>query len=142
MITRELLRSLRNDLPMAVTLALLGPDAPCSKTAEGRLRFVCPRCGEFLAAINPHNNLAHCFACGVNINNIDLLLAAGYDFRAAVSRLEKWLLRHKTGAVTAASSRKTPPPAAPVANPNTAPTPIAALLQAELRSAQTRPRSR
>ena len=87
------------------------------------------------------NLVGNSFACGVNINNIDLLLAAGYDFRAAVARLEKWLLRHKTGAVTAAS-RKTPPTATPAANPNTAPTSISALLQEELRSAQTRPRAR
>ena len=30
-----------------------------------------------LAAVNPRNNLAHCFSCQKNLNNIDLLLELG-----------------------------------------------------------------
>lgn len=91
MVTRDLLRILRNDLPMDVTLQRLGSAAPCSKRVEGRLRFVCPHCGELLATINPRNNLAHCFNCARNINNIDLLLLTGYEFKAAVALLQQWL---------------------------------------------------
>jgi hypothetical protein len=98
------LRRLRNDLPMAVAIAALGRDGPPSKARDGRLVFLCPRCGEMLAAINPRNNLAHCFACHANINNLDLLLAAGHDFRSAVAVLERWLARHES---------RRPPPATP-----------------------------
>jgi hypothetical protein len=89
MITRPLLRALRNDLPMPFTFQQLGDEAPYAKTVEGRFRFVCPYCGDLQAVLNPRNNLAHCFACGRNINNIDLLLALGYRFRDAVARLEQ-----------------------------------------------------
>ena len=44
-----------------------------------------------LAYVNPRNNLAHCFACQKNFNNIDLLLALDYDFPSAVTLLERWL---------------------------------------------------
>ena len=92
MITRSLLRSLRNDLPMDFTIQHLGSKAPYATTVEGRCRFQCPHCGETQAVVNPRNNLAHCFHCGNNINNIDLLLALGYEFRDAVSLLQRWLL--------------------------------------------------
>jgi hypothetical protein len=41
------------------------------------------------------NNLAHCFHCAKNLNNIDLLMTLGYDFRTAVAVLEKLLLRYE-----------------------------------------------
>ena len=91
MITRALLRSLRNDLPMSFTFRQLGDKAPYSKSVEGRFRFQCPHCGETQAVVNPRNNLAHCFYCGKNINNIDLLLAVGYEFVDAVGLLQRWL---------------------------------------------------
>ena len=52
-----------------------------SKMSEGYFRFLCPRCGEMRATVNPRNNLAHCFCCQKNLNNIDLLITLGYDFR-------------------------------------------------------------
>ena len=91
MISDELLRRLRNDLPMSVTLAALGREGPPSKISEGYFRFLCPGCGEMRATVNPRNNLAHCFCCQKNLNNIDLLIALDYDFRAAVFVLERWL---------------------------------------------------
>jgi len=91
MITRDLLRSLRNDLPMSYTIRQLGNKAPYSKSVEGRFRFQCPHCGETLATINPRNNLAHCFHCGKSINNIDLMLTIGYGFRETVALLQEWL---------------------------------------------------
>jgi hypothetical protein len=91
MSSAELLRRIRNDLPMAVTIAALGRDGPPSKFRGGRFVFLCPHCGELLAAVNPRNNLAHCFACHRNLNNIDLLRQLGHDFIAAVRLLEQWL---------------------------------------------------
>lgn len=94
-ISKELLRRLRNDLPMAVTIAALGRQGPPSKMSEGYFRFLCPACGEMRATVNPRTNLAHCFACQKNTNNIDLLIALDYDFRAAVALLERLLNEHQ-----------------------------------------------
>jgi|ERR1700677_1460944 DNA primase len=95
MIAADLLRRLRNDLPMPVTIAALGRDGPPSKTSDGHYRFLCPHCGEMLATVNPRNNLAHCFGCQKNLNNIDLLMTLGYDFKTAVAVLERLLERHQ-----------------------------------------------
>jgi DNA primase len=95
MITADLLRRLRNDLPMNVTIGLLGREGPPAKMSEGYFRFVCPRCGEMRATVNPRNNLAHCFSCTQNLNNIDLLITLGYDFVAAVALLTGWLNQHE-----------------------------------------------
>ena len=95
MISADLLRRLRNDLPMPVTIAALGREGPPAKISEGYFRFLCPRCGEMRATVNPRNNLAHCFHCKKNLNNIDLLMTLGYDFRTAVSVLERLLQRYE-----------------------------------------------
>ena len=47
------------------------------------------------ATVNPRNNLAHCFCCKKNLNNIDLLIELDYDFLAAVALLERWLKEHE-----------------------------------------------
>ena len=73
--------------PMPVTIAALGTEGPPAKRSEGRYRFLCPHCKEMLATVNPRNNLAHSFGCNKNLNNIDLLLTMGYDFKSAVSIL-------------------------------------------------------
>jgi hypothetical protein len=91
MIDADLLRRIRNDLPMPVTIAALGREGPPSKMSEGYFRFVCPNCGEMRATVNPRNNLAHCFCCKKNLNNIDLLIELDYDFLAAVALLERLL---------------------------------------------------
>ena len=91
MIDPDLLRQLRNDLPMPVTIAALGREGPPSKMSEGYFRFLCPHCGEMRATVNPRNNLAHCFTCKKNLNTIDLLISEGYDFLSAVSLLKRWL---------------------------------------------------
>ena len=96
MVSAELLRRLRNDLPMRVTIASLDREGPPSKMRDGRFVFLCPACGEMLATVNPRNNLAHCFGCGKNFNNIDLLLACGYDFPDAVARLDSWLRQYQS----------------------------------------------
>ncbi len=94
MIDKDLLRRVRNDLPMSVTIAALGCDGPPTKIRDGRFVFLCPHCGEMQATVNPRNNLAHCFGCRKNLNNIDLLRRLGYDFVSAVAILEGWLERH------------------------------------------------
>jgi hypothetical protein len=105
MISADLLRRLRNDLPMPVTIAALGREGPPAKISEGYFRFVCPRCGEMRATVNPRNNLAHCFSCQKNLNNIDLLRSLDYDFRDAVALLERWLRHYQ-----ATQARKEPGP--------------------------------
>jgi hypothetical protein len=95
MISADLLRRIRNDLPMPVAIANLGREGPPSKIIEGYFRFICPNCGEMRATVNPKNNLAHCFCCQKNLNNIDLLRALDYDFLAAVALLEQWLNRYQ-----------------------------------------------
>ncbi|MFO0824590.1 MAG: CHC2 zinc finger domain-containing protein [Gemmataceae bacterium] len=94
MVSADLLRRIRNDLPMRVAIVALGRDGPPSKMRDGRFVFLCPKCDEMLATVNPRNNLAHCFGCGKNFNNIDLLLALDFDFRSAVTRLERMLCEH------------------------------------------------
>jgi DNA primase len=95
MISKDLLRRIRNDLPMSVTIATLGREGPPAKMSEGYFRFLCPRCGEMRATVNPRNNLAHCFCCKKNLNNIDLLITLGYDFQSAVALLEGWLNQYQ-----------------------------------------------
>jgi len=91
MISPDILRAIRNDLPMPYTVKQLGDEAPYSKLIEGYFRFSCPYCHEIRATVNPKNNLAHCFCCQENINNIDLLLSLGYDFKTTVRMLKSWL---------------------------------------------------
>lgn len=95
MIPAEVLRAIRNELPMSVTVRNLGRDGPYGKMIEGFFRFVCPYCHEIRATVNPKNNLAHCFCCQKNINNIDLMMSLGYDFKGAVALLRKWLKEYK-----------------------------------------------
>jgi hypothetical protein len=47
------------------------------------------------ATVNPRNNLAHCFSCQQNLNNIDLLLTLDYDFLSTVALLERWLTQYQ-----------------------------------------------
>jgi hypothetical protein len=85
MIDPDLLRLIRIELPMAVLIAALGRDGPPSKIREGRFVFLCPYCGERETAINPRNNLAHCFSYANNLNTIDLVRTLGYDFIGAIT---------------------------------------------------------
>lgn len=96
MVSADLLRRLRNDLPMSVTISALGREGPPSKMRDGRFVFLCPSCGDMLVAVNPRNNLAHCFGCGKNLNNIDLLLSLDYNFADAVALLKSWLRLYQT----------------------------------------------
>jgi DNA primase len=95
MITQDLLRAIRNDLPMKLTIVRLGRHGPIAKQSDGYFRFQCPACGEQRATVNPRNNLAHCFCCGENFNNIDLMMIQGHDFLPAVDILKHWLFEYQ-----------------------------------------------
>ena len=95
MFSSDRLRRVRNELPMWAVIAALDRDGPPSKVRDGRFVFLCPACGEMLVAVNPRNNLAHCFGCYTNLNNIDLFRTLGYDFVSAVAILDGWLARHQ-----------------------------------------------
>mgnify|MGYP001793563511 CR=1 FL=1 len=41
--------------------------------------------------MNPSNHLANCFCCERNINNIDLRMFQGHEFKPAIDILENWL---------------------------------------------------
>lgn|SRR5690554_6989404 len=94
-ITKELLRAIRNDLPMKLTIVRLGQHGPIAKQSDGYFRFACPSCKELRATVNPKNNLAHCFSCGENYNNIDLMMMQGHDFLPAVDILGNWLEQYQ-----------------------------------------------
>ena len=95
MIQSDLLWSIRNELPMSFVVKKLANEGPVSKMIEGYFRFQCPYCHEMRATVNPGNNLAHCFCCRKNTNNIDLMLSLGFDFKATIRILEGWLRMHK-----------------------------------------------
>lgn len=85
----ELLRRLRNEIAVARLLEQL--EWP-RKQRDGRLCFLCPKCGEFLATINPHTNLGRCFRCEINFNPIDLVIRTRHcDFVTAVQFLQSQL---------------------------------------------------
>ena len=89
--TDDLLRRLRNDIPMAMVLERL--EWP-HKQRNGQLAFLCPCCQEYLSAVNPRTNLGRCFHCQTNFNPIDFLIAAqDCDFVDAVHYLAKLLPR-------------------------------------------------
>ena len=69
----ELLRRLRNDIPVAWLIKHLGWPG---KTRNGNFVFVCPRCQESQTAVNPRTNLGRCFGCETNFNPIDFTMCA------------------------------------------------------------------
>ena len=95
MITKELLYAIRNELPMRLTITRLGRHGPIAKQSDGYFRFQCPQCSELRATVNPKNNLAHCFSCGKNFNNIDLMMLLGHEFIPAAGILENWLDQYR-----------------------------------------------
>lgn len=85
MFNKDLLWDLRTNLPMEFVLKNLKSilEIPY-KMSEGFLRFLCPNCHEMNATVNPKNNMAHCFCCKKNFNNIDLLIVKGVSFKTSV----------------------------------------------------------
>jgi len=68
----EILRRLRNEIPITIVIAEL-LKLP-TKVSEGYFRFLCPLCTEFITATNPKTNLARCFLCEKNFNPIDMVM--------------------------------------------------------------------
>ena len=51
MISKAILRAIRDQLPMDLTIAKLGNAGPPAKWVEGYFRFLCPACGELRACL-------------------------------------------------------------------------------------------
>lgn len=84
--SKEILRKLRNDIPVDFVIADLLKQP--NKISEGYFRFLCPNCGEFNTAVNPKTNLGRCFSCEKNFNPIDLVMSVKtYSFTQAVEYL-------------------------------------------------------
>ena len=90
----DFLRRLRNDVSWADLLERLRWP---HKQRQGQLAFLCPRCREYLSAVNPRTNLGRCFHCETNFNPIDFTMAVEEcDFVAAVTYLKPFLSRSKS----------------------------------------------
>ena len=80
MTNADLLRRIRNDLPMPVTIAALGREGPPAKISDGYYRFVCPGCGEqdkdslpiYTASDFDHVRVDACDRCKTYIKSVDL----------------------------------------------------------------------
>lgn len=89
-LSQSYLRQLRNAIPIRDVIADVLDMA--WKICEGRFRFLCPLCGEFHTATNPHTNLGRCFRCERNFNPIDMtMIHKRYDFLQAVAFLDQFL---------------------------------------------------
>ena len=86
----NLLRDLRNHLPIdTVIIDMLRLDIR-RNDKDAFLRFRCPLCDKFHTATNHTTNLARCFDCEKNFNPIDLVIAVTQcSFVDAVERLKK-----------------------------------------------------
>jgi DNA primase len=106
---RQLLYRLRNQIPLERLIAE-HLDWP-HKQRDGRFCFLCPRCSEFLTAVNPRTNLGRCFHCERNFNTIDfVMLATEREFVDAVHFLSDFLPPDGTSPSSSASSV---PPSSP-----------------------------
>ena len=92
--SKDLLRRLRNDLPMAVTIAALGREGPPAKMSEGYFRFLCPHCGE-MRRREPADQPGALFLLPEEREQHRPLAELDYDFRSAVALLERWLTQYE-----------------------------------------------
>ena len=98
---------LRNSIPIDRLIRIM--PSLSAKEIEGTFRFLCPICSEFQTATNPKTNLARCFRCKRNFNNIDLVMQVkGLNFKDAVALLSSRLQSLSTPTV---SNRIQPAPA-------------------------------
>jgi len=83
MFTPDLLRKLRNNIPIMILIAHI-LEIP-SKSSENYFRFLCPICNEFNTSANLKTNLGRCFICCKNYNPIDIVMTSRkYGFVEAV----------------------------------------------------------
>ena len=86
-------RHLRNDISWELLLTQLRWP---HKQRQGQLAFLCPRCHEYLSAVNPRTNLGRCFYCQTNFNPIDFtMVVEECDFVTAVGYLKPLLSRRR-----------------------------------------------
>jgi len=90
--SKEFLRTIRNEIPIAILISDL-LELP-NKVFEGYFRFLCPICSEFNTATNQKTNLARCFRCKKNFNPIDMVMEVNHvSFIDAVEYLSEILSR-------------------------------------------------
>src|SRR5262249_30419124 len=106
MISADLLRRIRNDLPMPVTIAALGREGPPCKISEGHYRSVCPPRAESRATANPPTTPPHFFSCQKTPNNTPLPIPPDYAFPPPAPPLHRCLNRSQPQQ----PKKKTPPP--------------------------------
>jgi hypothetical protein len=83
------LRRLRNDISWPLLFEQLRWP---HKRRDRQLAFLCPRCQEYVSAVNPRTNLGRCFHCQTNFNPIDFTIAVQEcDFVTAVGYLKPLL---------------------------------------------------
>jgi DNA primase len=92
--SRQELFELRNSISLrSVVESLL--NLP-SKYSDGVYRFLCPKCGEFKAALNPITNLGRCFRCQTNFNTIELVMEEqAVNFVQAVRTLQQFRFQNE-----------------------------------------------
>ena len=94
--TKKQLYELRNSVPVNDWIRELA--VPCKFDDEGRFRFLCPICNEFITSTKADTNLARCFRCERNFNTIDLaMICRGMGFVEAAESLEAFLRKASRG---------------------------------------------
>jgi len=88
--SKQTLYLVRNNIPVqTVVVDIL--HLP-HKYSEHQFRYLCPLCSEFRTACHKTTNLARCFLCKKNFNNIDLLVTTlDLSFVQAVNTLIPYL---------------------------------------------------
>jgi hypothetical protein len=70
--TDEQLYKLRNKIPFRVVAEQI-LEIP-TKNIDGKFAFLCPKCNEFMTAVNGKTNLGRCWRCAVNFNTIEITM--------------------------------------------------------------------
>lgn len=88
--SKSLLHRIRNNIPIKdIITDILDIN---HKSNEGQLIFLCPKCSDMHTGINKKVNLARCFRCRKNYNNIDLMMEfKNMDFKKSVNYFIKLL---------------------------------------------------
>ena len=68
----QYLRKIRNNIKISFVINVILKIQ--YKSSDGYFRFKCPICNSFDTAVNEKTNLARCFKCKQNFNNIDIVM--------------------------------------------------------------------
>ena len=89
-LSKDYLRTVRNKIKINQVIA--GIIKLDYRTSDGYFRFCCPICARFNTAVNSKTNLARCFDCKKNFNNIDIvMITQDCSFLEAVQILKFYL---------------------------------------------------